>query len=299
MELNTVQRRGSVLALFVALTVLGTATLAALLPDRGAALDLQLAHTAEAFGQVIVRNWIPSNEGEGPNVAGNERASQPSFLRLRAHLVVDSVVFVPGYIGLLVFLTLLLAEHARVENAVAVHALCFVSVAAGFFDLGENGMTMQALDDFLAVLPEGSTYFDVRQLAGGATLLADGTVRDVFHASLVKWSLVAGSLVILSFLAAASWRRHEMPRRSDARNALARSYSLLLGALFAGIAAVALGLGVVAGVASDGRASTALLVSGSAAAGLALSAFVAWQALVLKAGARGRHSGPIQRAQVE
>src|SRR5262249_19205576 len=137
----------------------------------------------------------------------------PGFGTLRCQLFVDSVGLVPGYVGLLLLLTLALARGARVDNAVVRHLLCAPAVAAGFFDIAENGMTGRALEDWQRAV------------------LADATTQEVLHASLGKWGLIALAFAVIGVLALIAARHAwtARPRWLQAAGALAL-VSALLGA---------------------------------------------------------------------
>lgn len=128
-----------------------------------------------------------------PHAAGS--AAVPHFGQLRCNLFVDSLGLVPGYVGLLVYFTLSFVPLAW--GTVRRHLCCGAALAAGLFDIAENGMTARALDDLILFV------------------LADATVADVRHASQAKWLLLALACAVLGYLlfwhgAAAgdrAWRR--------------------------------------------------------------------------------------------
>lgn len=128
-------------------------------------VTLQMADSALQFKQVLLRDW---------------QGGDSEFSRLRDNLFFDSVLFVPGYVGLLLFFTLALGPQ---EHRALRQLLCVPALAAGLFDIAENGMTGRALDDLV--------HF----------VLANETVADVRHASQAKWLLLALALAVLAPLA--------------------------------------------------------------------------------------------------
>jgi hypothetical protein len=157
---------------------------------RAGTLSLQFAASAKDFRDVLLRDWLQAPEPQrtlpscGIGVANLSDIAQavaalPSFGRLRCHLFVDSVFFVPAYVGLLLFFTLAfgppVATHPWLRQL-----LCVPAVAAGLFDIAENSMTGRAIDDLLQFT------------------LADATVADVTLASRVKWVLIGVALAVLA-----------------------------------------------------------------------------------------------------
>src|SRR5262245_10997986 len=159
------QRRRWVLLTLVVLAVAGVVTLAFLKPHDAKLVELELAGNAAAFEQQLMLGWVKTCEGPG--------CEQPRDITLlRSNAFIDSILFVPGYAGLLVFFTLALGSANGVRRrAVLAQLLCVLPVATAFFDIVENGMTVRAADDWLAML------------------LSDGVVADVRLASLSKWGL--------------------------------------------------------------------------------------------------------------
>jgi hypothetical protein len=134
-------------------------------------LPLELADTAVAFKTLVERDWMPSDTPAG--VA-------PRFWRLRGNLFADSVLFVPAYVGLLLFFTLAFGPPAALQPS-RRQLLCVPAVAAGLFDIAENGMTGRALDDLI-------------ELA-----LVDATTADVSLAARIKWVLLGVALLLLAW----------------------------------------------------------------------------------------------------
>jgi hypothetical protein len=199
----------------VLLVVLATMAVAAALllrfafmpNDNADIVRLELAGSGAEFKSTLMGDWQqeakdpadPSKTlnplcGQGlPQAPGN--AVVPHFGKLRCNLFVDSLVLVPGYAGLLVYFTLSFLPLAW--GTVRRHLHCSAALAAGLFDIAENGMTARALDDLI--------HF----------ALSDATVADVRHASQAKWLFLALACALLGHLlfrygAAAgdrAWRR--------------------------------------------------------------------------------------------
>jgi hypothetical protein len=151
---------------------------------EGSAVEIELARDAAGFAEAFRKGWAESTDtlcGLGADYTADGK----SFGTLRCHLLVDSIGLVPGYAGLLIFLTALLHRVGRVRSNLLKHVLCVPAAAAGLFDIAENGMTVIAAEDLVA------------------GLLADATVADVRLASLLKWSIVAVAFAVLALLA---WR---------------------------------------------------------------------------------------------
>ena len=182
------------------LVVLGSAGLALLLfllaPHHHrltAAVDIELAVTAQEFSMLLQRDWVLP-------------AELPDFPRLRAHLIVDSLLLVPGYAGLLVFFTLGLANRIG-WGGPWPHALALPAVAAGLFDIVENGLTARAAEHLVSFG------------------LSDAAVLDVRAASLLKWWLVALTCVLVGAMATGLARRRDA---TDGRRWLLAGGLLLL-----------------------------------------------------------------------
>ena len=206
-------------------------------------LQLELARDATAFEHALA-GWREDRElvcGMGAQPA----ATGGGFGTLRCQLFFDSIGLVPAYVGLLLFFSLALGRAAGMHGTVLRHGLCAPAVAAGLFDIAENGMTGRALEDFLLVV------------------LADATVRDVMTASLGKWALLALAFALLAALALAAARRG---RTSPG----GRPGWLVAAAALGGVAALLLALGTW-------RAEAALLGWGMRAAVLALALLSAWR----------------------
>jgi hypothetical protein len=139
-------------------------------------LPLELAGSATAFKAVVLQDWL-----QAPLVDG----TAASFWRLRGNLFVDSVLFVPAYVSLLVFFTLAFGPPLALHPT-RRQLLCVPAVAAGLFDIAENGMTGRALDDLVEFA------------------LVDTTVADVSLAARIKWVLLGLALVVLAWRALAT-----------------------------------------------------------------------------------------------
>jgi hypothetical protein len=168
--------------LWVRIAVFGLALLLMLFAvgsPRGFAvsiLPLELAGSAAAFKAVVLQDWL-----QAPLVDG----TAASFWRLRGNLFVDSVLFVPGYVSLLVFFTLAFGPPLLLHPT-RRQLLCVPAVAAGLFDIAENGMTGRALDDLVEFA------------------LVDTTVADVSLAARIKWMLLGLALAVLAWRALAT-----------------------------------------------------------------------------------------------
>ncbi len=216
---------------------------------------LELQRSAQGFKDRVVADWQQPQarlcgwlarertDKAGEANKGDETASTVGFGRLRCNLFFDSTLLVPAYMALFVFFTLSLSPPPlRLRQRVLRQLLCVPAVAAGLFDIAENGMTGRALDDL--------TQF----------VLADATVADVLAASQAKWLLLALGLLILALLA---WRG-----RAGAGTAARRW--LLAAMLASAAAAVLLVLGAL-------NLHSGLLSAGSATMGLALVLLALWR----------------------
>lgn len=157
------------------------------LRDGATVVDIEFARTAHEFSQRLAQDWtLPAGQTPGWCEALAARPGLPNAGRLSCQLLFDSLLLVPGYTGLLVFFTLGFTVRAGLGGALP-HALCMPALAAGLFDLAENGMTVRAADHLLFLV------------------LADAAVRDVHDAALVKWWLlaIAAGVVGVAALAAA------------------------------------------------------------------------------------------------
>jgi len=243
-------RRRVVLATLTLLAIVGAIALGTLLgpPGGGRPLDVELASSADGF-RTALEPWRQPT-GTGTCGIGSPHDGQGgSVVRLECNLFVDSVVFVPGYVGLLVLFLLVLGREVHPLRHAVVHLLCLVPVAAGVFDIAENGMTARAAADELE------------------RLLANGTVLDVRHASLIKWTLLEASFALVAYhgAAVAYWK-----------GSMARAPRVLLaaGVLFATVTALLLAIGLLGNdrwIAVGGYAATAALLS-----------LVAWQVAALR-----------------
>lgn len=173
-------------------------------------MPLELAGNASAF-ETELRHWQEPGEALC-GVGARDDGMGPGYGTLRCHLFVDSIGFVPGYVGLLLLFSLGLSRGADMRNTAARHLICAPAVAAGLFDIAENSMTGRALEDYQRIV------------------LADATALDVTTASLVKWALLALAFALLAWLAFATARRGltARPRWLQAASLLA----LLASALF-------------------------------------------------------------------
>ena len=104
---------GWLLAMSAALLVLVTV----LRPYNGQnPTTIELARDAQGFTQALATGWR-STGGTTCGLGETPDAKGASINRLRCHLFVDSLWFVPGYVGLLVLLTLTLARRGGIEAA--------------------------------------------------------------------------------------------------------------------------------------------------------------------------------------
>ena len=221
-------------------------------PGPGAdPVSLELASSAGEFRQQLAADWLQ----QGHHVCGigdAHDASGASVNRLRCHLFVDSIGLVPGYVGLLLFFTFALCRVAGLRGPLAPHLLGVPIVAAGLFDVAENGMAQGAADDWLHAV------------------LADAAVLDVRSASVTKWGLLALAVAVLALLslrvARLAWH--------DPRNP---HHGLGTGPLLA-LATFALALGAVCmGVGPLLRLPAPTLMIGMAATVLACALLAWWQ----------------------
>lgn len=240
------KRGRRILAVLLALGIGGALLLGLVIGppgSNGSAVSLELARDESAFGAAFSDGW----REDKPTVCGFGAKADPNgtgFGTLRCHLFVDSIVFVPGYIGLLVYFTMVLSRIGPGRRAIVVHLLCAPAVAAGLFDIAENGMAVLAAEDFMN------------------GLLADATVHDVRLASLCKWSLAALSFAALAVI---SWAAVD-----DVKNMGGAAWPLQLAALGAASCAVLLVIGVAA-------AKYSLLAPGMLPAMLAMALLAWWR----------------------
>jgi hypothetical protein len=192
-------------------------------------LPLELADTAVAFKTLVERDWMPSDTPAG---------EAPRFWRLRGNLFADSVLLVPAYVGLLLFFTLAFGPPSALHPN-RRQLLCVPAVAAGLFDIAENGMTGRALDDLI-------------ELA-----LVDATTADVSLAARIKWVLLGVALLLLAWRVLADAARE-------------RPWHVVAGVLCAGA-----GLGFAAG----GAASWQIAIGVGLPLALGGLALLAWRAL--------------------
>lgn len=223
---------GWLLWLFAALLVL----VAVLRPYHGQnPATIELARDAQGFAQALADGWRSSGGGTC-GVGETPDAKGASINRLRCHLFVDSLAFVPGYVGLLVLLTLALARRAGIGNVWLRHLLCVPAVAAGLFDIAENGITIVAAEELLL------------------RLLSDATVLDVRLASLIKWWLAGLAFAGVGVLALLASRRTPEPSE--------RRWLRVGGGLAAaGAVLLAAALGVASAAAIDPRPEFGMAVA--------------------------------------
>lgn len=208
------------LGVLLAWTLASALLLLAPLSGRNGAgpVALELAADAGAFAKALGDDWRQAGPPDC-EILAPFLASGGCLKRLRTQLMVDSVGLVPGYVGLLLYLMLALGRAARLQRGLWLHLACVPALAAGLFDIAENGMTGRAAQDLLQFV------------------LADETVRDVRVASLVKWSCLATAFALLALLSLlAGLRDRETPVRPR--------WLLPLGGALAAVAAVTLALGV-------------------------------------------------------
>jgi hypothetical protein len=207
-------------------------------------VNIELARDAQGFEQALAIGWRSTGGttcgiGEAADIKG------ASINRLRCHLFVDSMFFVPGYVGLLGLLTLSLARRAGMHNVWLCHLLCVPAVAAGLFDIAENGITIVAAEELLI------------------RLLSDATVLDLRLASLTKWWLAAAAFALVGLLALRAVR-------SVADDATTRRWQRWGGGLaIAAAIALAAALVVAHGAAGDPRPEFGMLLAVLAALALA------------------------------
>lgn len=147
-------------------------------------VPLELAPDALRFRQILLDDWA----------AGVDAAKVTGFPRLRAHLLADSLLLVPAYVGSLVFLTLHHGPSPQ-RHPVWRQWLCVPAVLAGLFDIAENSMTGRALDELMR------------------TSLTDATVADITLASQLKWTMLGIALLIVAWRC---WSRVRSVRHNTA-----------------------------------------------------------------------------------
>jgi len=233
----------------VVLAVAGAVILFFLKPHGAKLVELELAADAAAFEQQLTSGWVKTCD-----VSPSCEQGQAIPL-LRSNAFVDSILFVPGYAGLLVFFTLALGSANGVRRrAVLGQLLCVLPVATAFFDIVENGMTVRAADDWLIML------------------LSDGVVADVRLASLSKWGLSAASFAVVGVMALRAALVRTSQAAGDAPTGAGRvagRIPLLVGGAASLVAAGLFALGVL------GRHS--MLELGMGASLVAFVALIAWQ----------------------
>ncbi len=245
------QRRGMVIVM-MALYTLGAVAVICIWVFADQRLEpLSRAINARDLGaqlMVWANQPLPTGSGLVLTPQAQQRMSDIAH-HLRAALTWDSLALVPAYVGLIVSAYFLMFSRLGRHGSLWVHVLSVLPVAAGLYDLAENGMLGRAVRDFMTVS------------------LADDTVRDVASAHDMKWLLMGASLAVLSGLSGAV-----ATRQGQARPALGqlRFGHALLSALSMG-AAVCLATGLWVGMA-------AVLSIGVVLMGLSLTALptLAW-----------------------
>ena len=231
-----------VLAALVVWGIVSAALLQWLNVDGSNILRLEIAPGAKAFVEEL-QQWQESREA----LCGVGASAQPGgagYGTLRCQLFVDSIGLVPAYVGLLLFFTLGLSRGAGIANVPLRHLMCAPAVAAGLFDIAENGMTGRAVEDYVHIV------------------LADATVLDVTHASLTKWTLLAIAFALVAALALATARRGQA----------AGLRWMLAGATLAFVAALLFAAGVISQAPSLFAPGMGLAIGG-----LALLAYWRWR----------------------
>lgn len=155
------------LLLMTVAAIIGLSSVAQSPRNHASPADMELTTSAAQFRELANASWATLNDDK----------SIKDYEALRLNLLLDSVLLVPGYVGLLIVFTLALGPSRH--HAWLRQCLCVPAVGAGLFDLAENSMTGQALDDLIH------------------RSLVDATVLDVTLASRLKWGLLALALLIL------------------------------------------------------------------------------------------------------
>jgi hypothetical protein len=215
-------------------------------PYRGSDIvKLELASSAAEFSATVQRDWTQdaaSTPAGAEPLCGlglphldvlQQATPRPRWGKLRCNLVADSLALVPGYVGLLVVLTLGLVP----AGALRWQRLVWTTAAllAGAADLLENGLTLWALD------------------AWHQNMLSDALVANVRGASQAKWLLLAVALAVLGHVA---WHHAaqagKVMRKLAAGLCVLGALALPLGAwwwrpgIAIGMAAMVLALGMLA-----------------------------------------------------
>jgi hypothetical protein len=169
--------------------------LAGLAPNS--VLALERAPDAKTFDSLLRRYWVAPRATPAQTEAGTPEAPIP---RLRWSLVIDSLLLVPAYAGLLVAGFIVFMRRLRPPRPgrieLRLHLLCVLPALAAVFDVAENGMLVRAAEDALA------------------GLLADATVADLRDASRLKWSCIALASALAGIVSIAAWQREPaLPRR--------------------------------------------------------------------------------------
>ncbi len=182
-------------------------------------VPLELAPDALRFRQILLDDWA----------AGIDATQVTGFPRLRAHLLADSLLLVPAYVALLVFLTLHYGPSPQ-RHPIWRQWLCVPAVVAGLFDIAENSMTGRALDELMR------------------TSLTDATVADITLASQLKWTMLGIALLIVAWRCWSSVR-HNTAALLCVLGGLAMilgAWFMLIAALHVGGACMLAGLGLLA-----------------------------------------------------
>jgi hypothetical protein len=205
--------------------------------DHATPIAIQIAPDANRFRQAFCQDWL--KQGDRSCEAGPPAQAPLSPLStLRHHLALDAMLFVPGYVGLLCFFSVVLHGTAlpperklstgwllkrlpfTVPTALQI-AIVLVAVAAGVYNIAEDGMTARAAEDLFSYS------------------LANATVADIYWASTAKWLLLAASLLLLGLLSIATarvaGRQGQKSGRHIEAGVLALVASVLLAAAFGGL----------------------------------------------------------------
>lgn len=162
--------RRSILVMFLLMTVaaiIGLSSIAKSPRNHASPANMELTTSAVQFRELANDSWATLDDQQ----------QVINYEALRWNLLIDSVLLVPSYVGLFILFTLALSASPR--HAWLRQFICVPAVAAGLFDLAENSMTAQALDDLIH------------------RSLVDATVLDINLASRLKWGLIALALLML------------------------------------------------------------------------------------------------------
>ena len=169
--------------------------------------SLNRAADAEEFEAVVWQTTDPQPVEAAASAAHAPVSATVSILPLRAMMFIDSMMIVPGYLGLLLVFLVALSRGRSVMDTESrdkpwwhvpdwrLQLACALAVAAAIFDIAENGMTVRAAEDALE------------------RLLADPTVADVHLATRLKWTFIALASTPLGIWAVAASRKDQETRR--------------------------------------------------------------------------------------